>query len=359
MAYYAYYQNQLPYWGQTQYANQYANQAFVAPPMPGYQPQPGWTGIDYYNAHYNNAGGGAYESDVGMFDYVWSRIKNMVGSSAVGHSEARRWHHRVYGGLVDITSLLPSDLGAAAGYEALRLFNYHRTVYRQPLMDDREREEEALAGLAIAEATKLWSYCQRPADKYGRRETCEVAAATAERLFRRGLRRERERDRDMDRYGYDAYNDDYNYDESSVLGGDYSSGDESEERRRRKRRQRRRSSAGYYSGASAVGVPAANVGYAAASPYAGAQQLALPGAYGVSPNMGGGLAMPGVSYQAAAQPTYMAAPQASPYMGAGVGGVAGAYQPAYGAGGLTVPGAGIGRPRSTSFGYPGGAPGYY
>lgn len=125
-----------------------------------------------------------------MFDYVWNRIKSLVGASAVGQSEARHWHHRVYGGLVrpspkillssaftnslllsackprssrslkvDITTLLPSDLGAAAGYEALRLFNYHRTIYRQPLMDDREREEEALAGLAIAEGTYAFSLC--------------------------------------------------------------------------------------------------------------------------------------------------------------------------------------------------------
>lgn len=41
-----------------------------------------------------------------MFDYVWGRIKNLVGVSAVGHSEARHWHHRVYGGLVSLT-LLP------------------------------------------------------------------------------------------------------------------------------------------------------------------------------------------------------------------------------------------------------------
>jgi hypothetical protein len=108
-----------------------------------------------------------------MFDYIWGRVKSLVGANGVGHAEARHWHHRVYGGLVrviichlsfrreqinlslraqiDITTLLPRDLGSAAGYEALRMFNYHRTIYRQPLMDDREREEEALAGLAIAE----------------------------------------------------------------------------------------------------------------------------------------------------------------------------------------------------------------
>lgn len=79
-------------------------------------------------------------------------------------------------------------------------------------------------------ATKLWSYCQRPADKYGRREACEVAAATAERLFRRAARKERE--------GYDYKDRDYEtyYGED----GTYSSSDESEGMRRRKRRDRRR-----------------------------------------------------------------------------------------------------------------------
>lgn len=105
---------------------------------------------------------------------------------------------------MDITQLLPAELGAAAGYEAFRLWEHHNSVYRSPLMDDREREREALVGLAIGEgncrfyytllvvsnpflpstATKLWSYCNRPRDKYGRREASEIAAATAERIYR-------------------------------------------------------------------------------------------------------------------------------------------------------------------------------
>ncbi|KAF8332046.1 uncharacterized protein EI90DRAFT_916672 [Cantharellus anzutake] len=192
MAYYNYYQSHVPYWGQQQYAQQLMAQGyqFAAPPVPTYQPQPSWTGQDYYQAHYRLANGNFADSDVyvsycGLFDYVWSRLRSLVGGSSVGPSEARHWHRRIYGGMIDIGSLPPADLGAAAGYEAYRLFTYHRGIYRTPLADDRDREEEALAGLAIAEATKLWSYCQRPSDRYGRRETCEVAAATAERLFRR------------------------------------------------------------------------------------------------------------------------------------------------------------------------------
>jgi len=202
-------------------------------------------------------------------------------------------------------------------------------------MDDREREEEALAGLAIAESTKLWSYCQRPHDKYGRREACEVACGTAERLFRRGRRRERERERDG--YDYD--------DNTSVLGGDYSSSDDSDSRRRRRTRRRRRSSVGLGYGATA--------GTALLQPtYAGAQyQPQVPqvaGAYGVSPLMGGGLQLPGVNYQqAAVQQPYMAAyPAAQP-----------GYAPAYGGGGLGVPQ--VGRPRANSFGYPPASPTYF
>ena len=195
-------------------------------------------------------------------------------------------------------------------------------------------------------ATKLWSYCQRPHDKYGRREACEVACGTAERLFRRGRRREREREREG--YDYD--------DTTSVLGGDYSSSDDSESRRRRTRvRRRRRSSTGIGYGAAGTGaqlIPS-QAGSAYLQPtYGGAQlqpQVAqVAGAYGLSPHMGGGLALPGVNYQqAAVQQPYMPS-----YPAAQSG-----YAPAFGAGGLGVPQ--VGRPRANSFGYPPSSSTYY
>jgi len=315
MAYYGYYQNAVPHWGQQAYANQFAHSQFIAPPMPQYTPQPSWGGQDYYAAHYRNANNGMMDnSDVGMFDYVWSRLKGFVGAAAVGSEEARHWHRRVYGGMVDITSLLPSDLGAAAGYEAFRLFNYHRTIYRSPLMDDREREEEALAGLAIAEATKLWSYCQRPSDKYGRRETCEVAASTAERLLRRTRRRDSGSSREYSRYGSSASSYGSSY-------GDYdnSSSDPDEDYRRSSRHRRRRSSSSYgtmipgglgnsgYLGAGGSGMPipsyASRVGYPAiaASPHqpmytAQPSYTAAPATYGGTYQYGAnqyGAGMPG------------------------------------------------------------------
>lgn len=52
---------------------------------------------------------------------------------------------------MDIRSLLPEDIGAAAGYEAWRSWKYHHGVYAQPLSGDREREREAIIGIAVAE----------------------------------------------------------------------------------------------------------------------------------------------------------------------------------------------------------------
>ncbi|KAF8527751.1 hypothetical protein JB92DRAFT_2865029 [Gautieria morchelliformis] len=169
MAYYSYYQNSQPTWGTQQYQ-------FVPPPTPLYQPQPSWHGGDYYRAH-------ADSPDNNLFDYVLSKVKNIVTGTSVGRNEAHHLWKRVYGGLINPSKLLPREIGAAAGYEAIRCWEHHKAIYVQPLSDDREREREALIGLAAAEATKLWGYTLRPRDKYGRMEASEVAAATASRIF--------------------------------------------------------------------------------------------------------------------------------------------------------------------------------
>jgi len=61
MAYYSYYQQAQP-----QYAAQYAQEqyapSFMAPPVPTYQPQPSWTGQDYYRAHYSLGNNGVMDS---------------------------------------------------------------------------------------------------------------------------------------------------------------------------------------------------------------------------------------------------------------------------------------------------------
>ena len=55
----------------------------------------------------------------------------------------------------DIRSVLPSDIGAAAAFEAWRNWQAHNSIYAQPLAGDTERMREALVGLAIAEGEHL------------------------------------------------------------------------------------------------------------------------------------------------------------------------------------------------------------
>ena len=47
--------------------------------------------------------------------------------------------------------MLPSDVGAAAAYEAWRNWKHHYGIYGQPLGSDRDRQREALIGMAIGE----------------------------------------------------------------------------------------------------------------------------------------------------------------------------------------------------------------
>ena len=46
-----------------------------------------------------------YSTSRSMFDYIWGRVKSLVGANGVGHAQARHWHHRVYGGLVRLSIL--------------------------------------------------------------------------------------------------------------------------------------------------------------------------------------------------------------------------------------------------------------
>jgi len=173
MAYYDYYRQHNPTtWGTQGYSPE-------SPPAPRYQPQPQWRGGDYYRAHNDGI------RDSSAFDYVWGRMKSHV-TGGLSRRESQSWHKRVYGGLVDVATMMPAEIGAAAGYEAWRFFDHHRGIYRQPLMDDREREGEALVGLAVGEAEKLWNYTRRHGDKYGKREALETAAAVAMKLYSKG-----------------------------------------------------------------------------------------------------------------------------------------------------------------------------
>ncbi|THH05819.1 hypothetical protein EW145_g4521 [Phellinidium pouzarii] len=168
MAFYDQYRT-APGWGTSGYQ-------FVSPQMPSYQPQPNWGGLDYYNAH---SGG---QTDPYVYDYARNRVRNYPGAG-VGLEEAKIWHRRAYGGLGDIRRMLPSDIGAAAAYEVWRNWKHHYGVYGQPLAGDPERQQDALMGLAVSEAKRLWDYTGHPPNAYGRLEAVEAAAGTASRIL--------------------------------------------------------------------------------------------------------------------------------------------------------------------------------
>ncbi|KAG8880150.1 hypothetical protein FRB97_001039 [Tulasnella sp. 331] len=165
---YQYYQQQ-PQWGTQQYQ-------LAQPPQPYFQPQQGWGGRQFFNAQAGLGHGyNDWEDDYGVreegfFDGVFRGIKDMF-SRGVSREEARICHRQVYGGLmadglyspqVPIDQLETDQLGAAAGYEAVRHWTTYRSTYAQTFMGDRVGEQEALAGLAAGEAVKLLNYSQIP-----------------------------------------------------------------------------------------------------------------------------------------------------------------------------------------------------
>ncbi|CCA70908.1 hypothetical protein PIIN_04844 [Serendipita indica DSM 11827] len=171
MAYYGYYQQNAPGWATSNYD-------LPPPPMPAYNPLPTWGGYDYYLAH-------SGDTERGFFDSLWNRFKSAVGVTVQGYSRqhAKQIYRQVYGGLRDPLECTPDELGAAAGYEAIRIWEFQHNSMNLPLNPDLEREREALAGLAIGEANRLWSRANPYRSRRGRHQTAEVALATAERIF--------------------------------------------------------------------------------------------------------------------------------------------------------------------------------
>ncbi|KIO21030.1 hypothetical protein M407DRAFT_10606 [Tulasnella calospora MUT 4182] len=143
MSYYQYYRQQ-PGWGTPGYQT-------GAPPRPLFVPQSGWRGRHFYRAQASGLEG---ELDQELFEHVWRDGKPHIGRKIV-ISEARKWHRRIYGGVDFPGRLLPHELGAAAGYEAFQQWTMYGQVYRPVLRGEKEREKEALAGIAVGEATKL------------------------------------------------------------------------------------------------------------------------------------------------------------------------------------------------------------
>ncbi|KAJ3522155.1 hypothetical protein NM688_g8917 [Phlebia brevispora] len=133
---YDYYRTNYPGWGTTQLQ-------FSAPPTPNFQPLPSWSGYDYYRAH-------AYNPDYGLYSSVMNRARDS-GYGGFDTHEAKVWQRRVYSGLVNLAEILPSEIGAAAAYEAYRMWKHHRAMLFDPLGGASEREREALMALATGE----------------------------------------------------------------------------------------------------------------------------------------------------------------------------------------------------------------
>jgi len=168
---YQYYQNACSGWGQR-------SVRLGVPPIPNIRPQSDWNGGDYYSAHGINA-------NPATFYNLMDRVRDLRGRGGYEHSEAKDWHRRIYGGLTDLTRALPVDIGAAAAYEAYRMWKHHRRTLGEYLSQDKEREIEALVGLAAAEASHLWQFTGRPMDQYGVREALESASLTGYQLAHR------------------------------------------------------------------------------------------------------------------------------------------------------------------------------
>lgn len=104
---------------------------------------------------------------------------------------------------VNLTQLLPADIGVAAAYEAYRYWKHHNRTLFGPLGGTADREREGLVGLALAEggivvhshityimlispctylASTLWQMSGRLMDAYGLRDCLESAAFTATRI---------------------------------------------------------------------------------------------------------------------------------------------------------------------------------
>ncbi|KDQ57015.1 hypothetical protein JAAARDRAFT_194199 [Jaapia argillacea MUCL 33604] len=169
MAYFQHYQNAGPGWGTRNYQ-------FGRPPSPDFQPQPKWQGLDYYRAHAQDG------SDPFFFHYALERCFGQPNSTGVPLLDARRYHRMIYGGLVPLSTALPSEYGHAAAYEAYRMWKYNSAL-SEPVGGDYERQREAIVGLAIAEATHLWRRTGRAVNKVDCQAACEAAASTATLIF--------------------------------------------------------------------------------------------------------------------------------------------------------------------------------
>jgi hypothetical protein len=76
---------------------------------------------------------------------------------SMSRSKSESWHERVYGGLVDATTLMAAEIGAAAGFEAWRRYSDRRG---HEASSDRERQMRSLVDIAVREGQSL-PWCKR------------------------------------------------------------------------------------------------------------------------------------------------------------------------------------------------------
>ncbi|KAL1665908.1 hypothetical protein GGF50DRAFT_99900 [Schizophyllum commune] len=174
MAYNYYRQNGQGGWGTNQYQ-------FGPPPTPGFQPQPSFYSMpktSSFNLLYSQS-----EPDSrSLYRHAYETVRAPIPGLGVGLHEARHWHRRAYGGLVDPLSLTPDELGYASAYEAYRVWIHNADIV-QPISGDPERQREAMIGLAVAEAARALQYSGRVWDTYSRNRAADAAAATAAIIY--------------------------------------------------------------------------------------------------------------------------------------------------------------------------------
>ncbi|KAH9961504.1 hypothetical protein BC827DRAFT_1202454 [Russula dissimulans] len=259
------------------YAPGWGTQQFQlgAPPQPSYQPLPTWTGQDFYSAH-------AMGYDPYVYQNTMSRLSS--GGGGFGRHEAKSWHRRAYAGLGEITRMMPQEIGAAAAYEAYRQVKYGTNAY-EFLYGDYELQRDALTGLAIAEAVRLWQDTGRPiVDQYALQMACDSAAATASNIvaereldggygsgFGMGSHRHR---RNSFAYGTPSYAGSVGYAGSGYAGSGYAGSG--------------------YAGSGYAGSGYAGSGYAGSN--MGGSPLLVPGNIPSSPIAGVPMPIPGSSY---------------------------------------------------------------
>ena len=104
---------------------------------------------------------------------------------------------------VNLSQVLPADIGAAAAYEAYRVYKYRRQHVFDPLGQDIERQREALIAMAIAESASfpLLSPSAYELTPVQRRSSGSTRGARSTRTASRTRRRQRRPRRRASRAG--------------------------------------------------------------------------------------------------------------------------------------------------------------